>query len=71
MGETDHKAVFLDGTKLESRGERYTFVWRKNVEKQLARVKEKLKAMTGLTTSAAVRSLLEEAGKIVFVSWTL
>ena len=30
-GETDHKAVFLDGTKLESRAGRYTFVWRKSV----------------------------------------
>ena len=34
MGETDHKAVFIDGTKLESRAGRYTFVWRKSVEKQ-------------------------------------
>ena len=25
MGETDHKAVFLDGTKLESRGGRHMF----------------------------------------------
>ena len=69
MGETDHKAVFLDGTKLESRAGRYTFVWRKSVEKQLARVKEKLKALTGLTTSAAVRALLQEEAKgIEFVS---
>ena len=29
MGETDHSAVFVDGTKLESRAGRYTFVWRK------------------------------------------
>ncbi len=58
MGETDHKAVFIDGTKLESRGGRHTFVWRKSMEKQLTWVKEKLKARTGLTTSAAVRSLL-------------
>ncbi len=28
-GETNHKAVFIDGTKLESRAGRYTFVWRK------------------------------------------
>ena len=71
MGETDHKAVFLDGTKLESRAGRYTFVWRKRVEKQLALVKEKLRALTGLTTSAAVRSLLEEeAEEIVFVRGT-
>ncbi len=32
MGETDHSAVFVDGTKLESRAGRYTFVWRKSVE---------------------------------------
>lgn len=69
VGETDHKAVFIDGTKLESRAGRYTFVWRKNVEKQLARVKEKMKSLTGLTTSAAVHSLLEEEAKgIKFVS---
>lgn len=60
VGETDHKTVFIDGTKLESRAGRYSFVWRKNVEKQLARVKEKLKSMTGLSTCAAVRSMLEE-----------
>ena len=70
-GETDHKAVFLDGTKLESRAGRYTFVWRKSVEKQLARIKERLKTLTGLTTSAEVRSLQEEeAGEIAFVRGT-
>ena len=69
MGETDHKAVFLDGTKLESCAGRYTFVWRKTVEKHLAQVKEKLKGLVGLSTCAAVRSKLEEeAGEIVFVS---
>ena len=29
LGETDHQAVFVDGTKLESRAGRYTFCWRK------------------------------------------
>ena len=33
MGETDHKTLFVDGTKLESWAGRYTFVWRKSVEK--------------------------------------
>ena len=69
VGETDHKAVFIDGTKLESRAGRYSFVWRKSIEKQLSRVKEKLKSLTGLTTSTAVRSQLEEEAKgIEFVS---
>ncbi|MBM6978049.1 transposase, partial [Intestinimonas butyriciproducens] len=71
VGETDHKAVFIDGTKLESRAGRYTFVWRKTVEKHLGQVKAKLKSMTGLSTCAAVRSMLEEeASKIAFVSGT-
>ena len=63
MGEIDHKAVFIDGTKLESCAGRYTFVWRKSVEKHLAKVKEKLKSTTGLTTFAAIRSMLEEEAK--------
>ena len=67
-GETDHKAVYIDGTKLESRAGRYTFVWRKSVEKHLARVKENMRSLTGAATSAAVRSLLkEEARGIEFV----
>ena len=37
IGEVDHRAVFVDGTKLESRAGRYTFVWRKSVEKQIGR----------------------------------
>ena len=69
VGETDHKAVFIDGTKLESRAGRYTFVWRKTIEKRLGQVKDKLKSMTGSSNLAAVRFMLEEeAGKIAFVS---
>ena len=28
-GETNHEVVFIDGTKIESKANRYTFVWRK------------------------------------------
>ena len=34
MGETDYGTVLVDGPKLESCAERYTFVWHKRVEKQ-------------------------------------
>ena len=61
MGETDHQTVFVDGTKLESRAGRYTFVWRKSAEKQLAKVKEQVRQQTGLTGLAALASYLEEA----------
>lgn len=43
MGESDHEAVFIDGTKIESCANRYTFVWRKTVEKHLAKVKQRAK----------------------------
>ena len=71
QGETDHETVFIDGTKLESRAGRYTFVWRKSVEKQLARVKEKVQAATEATTLEALEQQLAdmEAG-IVFVHGT-
>ena len=42
MGETDHKTVYIDGTKLESAAGRYTFVWRKPIQKHLAKVKAEL-----------------------------
>ena len=60
MGETDHRAVFVDGTKLESRAGRYTFVWRKSVEKQLGKIKEQVQKQTGLTTREALASHLED-----------
>jgi len=34
---------YVDGTKIESVANRYTFVWRKTVEKKKARVEEKIK----------------------------
>lgn len=43
MKETDHEAVFIDGTKLESKANRYTFVWRKTVERELKKIKATLK----------------------------
>lgn len=68
MGETDHKAVFIDGTKLESRAGRYSFVWRKSVERNLAAVKEQVQKETGLGSLAALQSDLQTAaGEIAFV----
>ena len=66
--ETDHETVFIDGTKLESRAGRYTFVWRKSVEKRLAKVKEKVRALTGTTTLEALEAYLADmAAGIAFV----
>jgi len=42
IGATDHKVGIFDGTKIESFANRYTFVWRGTVEKNLAKLKEKV-----------------------------
>jgi transposase len=45
IGVTDHKVGIFDGTKFESFANRYTFVWRGTVEKNLAKLVEKVKAV--------------------------
>ena len=68
MGETDHKTVYIDGTKLESTAGRYTFVWRKPIQKHLAKVKAELEKRTGLKSASAIGSRLEEERRhILFV----
>ena len=68
MGEMDHQAIFIDGTKLESRAGRYTFVWRKSVEKHLAKVKAQVERSTGFTSTQELRTWLEQsAQEIAFV----
>ena len=62
QGETDHKTVFIDGTKLESRAGRYTFIWRKSVEKLLAKVKQKVYAATSLTSLEGLEQQLSDKG---------
>lgn len=56
QGEVDHKSVFVDGTKLESRAGRYTFTWRGTAEKNLQKVKQAVLEETGCTK----REQLEE-----------
>ena len=65
--ETNHEAVFIDGTKLESKANRYTFVWRKTVEREVKKIKEKLKTLLaqeyGYLTAQKVRTRLCELNK--------
>lgn len=39
--------VFTDGTKIESAANRYTFVWKKSIEKYKAKLEEKIQAVLG------------------------
>ena len=38
LGEISGKTVFIDGTKIESRANKYTFVWKKSVTKRQVRL---------------------------------
>jgi transposase len=64
IGETEHDEVFIDGTKIESRANRYTFVWRKTTEKYLAKVKDAVheefsrRGIPGNVTLKKLRALL-------------
>lgn len=67
-GEVDHKSVFVDGTKLESRAGRYTFTWRGTTEKNLQKVKQAVLEETGCTKWEQLEGLLlEQKENINFV----
>jgi transposase len=47
MGYLSLDVVYVDGTKMESRANRYTFVWRKTVEKNKLKLEEKIRNILG------------------------
>lgn len=58
-GCTEHNEVFIDGTKLESKANRYTFVWKKTVEKQLNMIRKKVKETLGLEEGNVTQNKLK------------
>jgi transposase len=59
MGEVTYENTFFDGTKLEANANRYTFVWKKAMEKN--ELKMQLKAL----------GLAEELNKLYFTDFTV
>ena len=47
LGEISGKTIFIDGTKIESCANKYTFVWKKSVTKHQARLFEKVTSFIG------------------------
>ena len=48
MGCLSLEVAYIDGTKIESRSNRYTFVWRKSIEKYKGRLEEKIHKILGM-----------------------
>ena len=45
MGEVKFKNLFVDGTKIEAYANKYTFVWKSAVEKNLAKLEKKIEVL--------------------------
>ena len=62
---------YIDGTKIESKANKYTFVWRKSVEKNRARLLEKIRALLGQIDDVIAQDNAEEQGKAEFTAESL
>ncbi len=60
-GEASGKNLFIDGTKLESRANKYTFVWKKAVGKHEARMQEQVKERVAAMNREHMTSLAFES----------
>ena len=60
-GLIDDEATFIDGTKIESKANRYTFVWRKTVERELKKIKEKARELLNLEEGYTTIGKLRES----------
>jgi transposase len=59
-GHVDLKAVYTDGTKIESTANRYTFVWAKTICTNREKMKEQLEQLWAYTQQVAREELADE-----------
>lgn len=57
---------YVDGTKIESRANKYTFVWRKTIEKNRARLMGKITALLGQVDAAIAQDKAAETETVEF-----
>ncbi len=43
LNEIEFENIFIDGTKIEANANRYTFVWKKGIDKFEAKLQEKIR----------------------------
>ena len=57
---------YVDGTKIESKANKYTFVWRKNVESNKAKLQAKISALLGQIDDAIAQDKAAEHESVEF-----
>ena len=62
---------YIDGTKIESKANKYTFVWRKSVEKNRAKLQEKIRVLLGQIDDVIAQDKAAETDKVDFTPETL
>lgn len=62
---------YVDGTKIESKANKYTFVWRKSVEKNRARLQEKIRVLLGQIDDVIAQDKAAEAERAEFTPESL
>lgn len=55
---------YIDGTKIESKVNKHTFVWRKTVEKNRARLQEKIRVLLGQIDEVIAQDKVSESEKM-------
>ena len=62
---------YVDGTKIESKANKYTFVWRKGVERNRARLQEKIRALLGRIDDVIAQDKAAETERVEFTPESL
>ncbi len=62
---------YVDGTKIESKANKYTFVWRKTIEKNRARLQEKIRVLLQQIDEVIAQDKAAESEGMEFTSETL
>lgn len=62
---------YINGTKIESKANKYTFVWRKTVEKNRAKLQEKIRFLLGQIDDVIAQDKAAESNKVDFTPETL
>lgn len=57
---------YIDGTKIESKANKYTFVWRKSVEKNRAKLQDKIRVLLGQIDDAIAQDKAAESESVEF-----
>jgi len=58
-GHLDLRSVYTDGTKIEAKSNRYTFVWGKSIKSSRARIEAQLEALWEYTQTVAKEELMD------------